>query len=82
MKWPRGCNDFGSGKGAMSKVSDPVREWFYCLHCGEERHIRTLPRSQVDRDFTSLMNADGDDDRASDMNIDSSGLYLKITKYG
>jgi len=82
MQCSRGCNSFGSGKGAMSKVSDPVREWFYCLHCGTEEHIRTLPRSQVDRDFTSLMNADGDDDRAQDMNIDSAGLHHKITKYG
>lgn len=82
MKCPRGCNSFGTGKGAMNVVSDPVREWYHCLHCGEERHIRTLARSQVHRDFTSLMNADGDDDRAQDLNIDSSGLHHKISKYG
>ncbi len=82
MQCPRGCDSFGTGRGGMQAVSDPTREWWYCLHCGFEQHIRTIARSQVHRDFANLMNADGEDDRAQDVNIDSSGLYHKITKYG
>lgn len=82
MQCQRGCNSFGTGKGAMKVVSDPTREFYYCLHCGYERHIRVIPRSQLHRDFTNLMNADGETDTPQDMNIDSGGLYHKITKYG
>lgn len=82
MQCPRGCNDFGVGLGAMEIVSDQMRSWYWCLHCGAEKNISSKQRSQIHRDFTGLMNDNGAEDAERELRIDTISLGYHTSKYG
>lgn len=82
MQCPRGCNAYGLNQGAMEIVSDQMRSWYWCLHCGADKDISAKQRSQTHRDFTHLMNERGSENPEQELRIDTVALGYHTSKYG